>query len=1115
MLACMLVGLTQQAGAYSVNDKITIGGITYNVTGGYNVTAINTTLTGEITIPETVFDGQDVTFTVTGVGFDESPQAWSGVTAVNLPSTLKTINRGAFFGSSITRIHIPASVKEISSLGLTYGMSKLAEITVDESNSYFKSVDNVLYSKDGKELVAYPRSRPLDEENVFRIPEGVEVVRGMAFNSISALKTLYVPKTVLTYNAVSTCTNLENVFVDDDNPNYCDVDGVVFDKEMTTLLSYPPGKTATSYSVPDGIKTVESNAFSSARFSTVDLNGVETLKDAAFNTCVNLTSITIPSNMSNIPEGAIAACSQLTNYYVAEGNETYKDIDGVLYSADGKTLIIYPMGRNDATYVIAEGATAIAGKAFASAKIKEIEIPKDISDIGEGAFQWCQNLETVTFEEPSELTEIKMQVFYFSHIQELTLPKSVAYIRNQSFQASGIKEVVVPEGSALKSIGGAAFIGTGIEHFTFEGDCPLTTIGSEAFSGCAKLEEFNFPATVTTIGSSAFYKCKSLSSITFADDAVITTIGSKAFSNSGLVSLTIPESVTSIEMEAFRECDVLESINVGKNVTNIHPQAFKFCSKLKNINVDKENGKYSSVDGVLLSKNKRTLMLFPPGKANDRFTLLPPSITTIGDYAFYSCENLKNVTIPNLVTTIGKRAFGLCTNLNTITFLCHDMISPDNIATALNEAAFDDGVTTAEDKRGDINIYVHESQLDDYQAEPFYQKFKSIATSFTNGSEEYIAVSDNAVDLLSTSTTDETYIIPRNVNHDGRTYEVALVGDYAFRNTSSNVKEVVLFDNVEYIGAKAFLTDITNNTSTVERMFFIGSTPSTEMLSTTRFELDATGSDYSEIAGTTNIYVKKSKLEGYKTAMPRYAEQMDYKIPFPMTSKYGTFCREFDTDFSELTSTDNEGMPQMIAFTAGKYGRDIDKNGDEILYVHMESINLGDAQGDGTFIPANTAVLIRATGDVEGHENDYYQIHDDNLAEYSRANIMKGVTVRPAIVQPTEDSFTNFLMSTDSKLHKMTVARTFPTHKAYMQLPTEDIQNAKIAITFEEPLMGNDESGKKPLIPFEESEEITNAIFGINNDAGKQGEWYTLQGVKTNNPSKGIYIHDGKKVVVE
>ena len=86
---------------------------------------------------------------------------------------------------------------------------------------------------------------------------------------------------------------------------------------------------------------------------------------------------------------------------------------------------------------------------------------------------------------------------------------------------------------------------------------------------------------------------------------------------------------------------------------------YKACSKLVAINVSRKHTVYSSVDGYLLTKDKETLAIFPPGKANDRFTLLPPSIKKIGDYAFFDCKELKNVVIPNLVESIGKRSFGL------------------------------------------------------------------------------------------------------------------------------------------------------------------------------------------------------------------------------------------------------------------------------------------------------------------------------------------------------------------------------------------------------------------------------------------------------------------------
>ena len=199
---------------------------------------------------------------------------------------------------------------------------------------------------------------------------------------------------------------------------------------------------------------------------------------------------------------------------------------------------------------------------------------------------------------------------------------------------------------------------------------------------------------------------------------------------------------------------------------------------------------------MLLTKDTETLVLFPPGKANDKFTLLAPSIRKIGDYAFYQNDNLTNVVIPNRVTSLGVRSFGLCPNLNTVTLLCDNLIDPANIMQALNEATFDDGVTTDGYTQFDkIDLHLRKAVYDDYMAnhynsgdavETFYQQFKSLNSSFNpllrpgqsndkNTLEEYIAVSSDVVSLIK-ATAIVGYIAVQDLTKMGdivrsRTYE--------------------------------------------------------------------------------------------------------------------------------------------------------------------------------------------------------------------------------------------------------------------------------------------------------------------------------------------------------
>ena len=453
------------------------------------------------------------------------------------------------------------------------------------------------------------------------IPASVTKIDGSAFEGCASLASIDIPANVtnIVEYAFSNCQNLASINVDDTNPAYASVDGVLYNKEKTILVQVP-GKFQGKFTIPSGVTNIASGAFGLCEGLTgVEIpNTVTSISEFAFEGCYGLTNLTIPSSVKYIDWEAFKGCENL-NVVILNAEEDVTVVSGAFDDCKSVTWKIIDESETSLKFTILTDSTAAVAEDLAYVSLTGVvKIPSKVkidgkiykvTSIGEDAFSGCEGL------------------------TEIVIPSGVNVIANHAFQdCEALSKIVIPSG--------------------------VTSIETGVFSGCVNLKSVSIPSTVISIGVYAFQNCSSL------------------------VAVEIPTSVTTIEDNTFFRCSGLNSITIPSSVTKIGKGVFTFCTGLTSINVSPDNAAYSSEDGVLYNISKTSLIKFPCNFSGE-FTVpssvttieelsfdgctgitgvqIPSSVTTIGHWAFRNCENL-DIVIDNAEdnVTVRDEAFKGC-----------------------------------------------------------------------------------------------------------------------------------------------------------------------------------------------------------------------------------------------------------------------------------------------------------------------------------------------------------------------------------------------------------------------------------------------------------------------
>ena len=655
-----------------------------------------------------------------------------------------------------------------------YNCSSLKEVLINSNDivvnkNAFIGCSSLVSVSLGNEVNSISNNAFSDSDyfDSFTIPENVTSIGSYAFSNCKKLKTIIIPDNVISIGdfAFDGCSELESVVL---GVGVKSIGSYAFRNTKIKSIVFPNGletigsgsfygcSLLESISIPDSVNSLGSSVFGECTsLKNISLgtsineiprgafilcsclesisipNTVQSLGDDSFYGCNSLSEIVFPDNLTSIGKNCFSGCTSLTELFIPNsvisiGSAAFErcsslstlsipfvghELEPSSSSSLSDSFFSYVFGTKSfdggakcgyidvyvptaLETVIINGGAIVDDSFYNFPYIKHVIINSNTDSIGQYAFYNCSSLETV--ELPTSIKMIKAGAFSAcTSLNEINIPDGLERIDSCAFEnCSSLPSITIP--NSVTTIGHSAFSGCSILNINIIAESIedyFSLVGREYLYGNVhilttnneELVDITIPNSVGTIPNYSFNRCGSIESVVIENG--VNSIGASAFANcTSLKSIVIPDTVSSISEGAFSNCPALTDTYI------------KVSSMEKLINMTGKNNLVGNIHLIDSDNNEITNIV------------IPNTVTSLSNYAFYNCNYIQSVVIPSSVTSIGHSAFKGCASLETITIpftgsggstnvvFAYLFGTTENIPSTLKTVIISEGCTSLPDK---------------------------------------------------------------------------------------------------------------------------------------------------------------------------------------------------------------------------------------------------------------------------------------------------------------------------------------------------------------------------------------------------------------------------------